>query len=508
MSRDGGATFTEGAPLSQFFSTPNPVRLQPNRGRLLSFAVEGLVISRNGGASWQLRGRYLGSGFNGGDFAPAFPDTLYGLSANGVQCLARSDDGGARWRSLAPPVASSDSCESVAVDPHDPRHVWIGVQTSTPDGRPLTKEILESSDGGATWSSPFTKPAGDLLAAGGETLYVQGGSGSGLSVSRDGGRTWLGRGRGIAGGDLRSGLVAQRLPSGGRRLVALDAAGDGAVDAVVYRSDGGRDWTATPIRSVAIAGAGGSTVVAAGDGGGQRSPDAGTTWDAVPSAPPGSQSLLSDLAKPQLLALVAFENTGPYGTRAFWTSDDAGATWRRTSTGLPIECGHQVSVDSCPDFGAYAVDPFDLRRRWVAFTIDLEPIQPTIFTTTDGGASWQAQTAVLDVTHALAADPAVPGRLLAGTEGGLFASTDGGAHWLPLGDLPAGAVIHQLARDGATWYAATTAAGIFRSLDGGAHWTLLSGAPDLDNPAIAIDPRRPAALLAAFAGQGVWRWTP
>jgi photosystem II stability/assembly factor-like uncharacterized protein len=160
VSRDGGATFTEGAPLTQPFSPFGPVRLQPERGRLLSFTAEGLVISRDGGASWQLRGRYLGTGFNGGDFAPAFPDTLYGLSANGVQCLARSDDGGARWRSLAPPVAPSDSCESVAVDPRDPRHVWIGVQTSTPDGRPLTKEILESRDGGATWSSPFTKPAG------------------------------------------------------------------------------------------------------------------------------------------------------------------------------------------------------------------------------------------------------------------------------------------------------------------------------------------------------------
>ncbi len=71
-------------------------------------------------------------------------------------------------------------------------------------------------------------------------------------------------------------------------------------------------------------------------------------------------------------------------------------------------------------------------------------------------------------------------------------------------------MIRQFARDGrsATWYAATTAHGIFRSQDGGAHWTLLAGAPDHDRPAIAIDPRRPTALLAAFAGQGLWRWTP
>jgi hypothetical protein len=89
-------------------------------------------------------------------------------------------------------------------------------------------------------------------------------------------------------------------------------------------------------------------------------------------------------------------------------------------------------------------------------------------------------------------------------------SEDGGQTWLSLGDLPDGSVIRQFARDAnsATWYAATTDHGIYRSLDNGAHWTLLAGAPDHDNPTIAVDPRRPTALLATFRGQGVWRWTP
>jgi photosystem II stability/assembly factor-like uncharacterized protein len=117
-------------------------------------------------------------------------------------------------------------------------------------------------------------------------------------------------------------------------------------------------------------------------------------------------------------------------------------------------------------------------------------------------------TTAIPRTLALAADPGLANRLLAGTEGGLFASADGGDHWLPLGDLPDGAIVQQFARDGASWYAATVAHGIFRSLDGGAHWALLAGAPDHDRPTIAVDPRRPTALLAAFAGQGVWRWTP
>ncbi len=240
----------------------------------------------------------------------------------------------------------------------------------------------------------------------------------------------------------------------------------------------------------------------------QRSADGGVTWAPVPTAPPASLGLRPNLAQPQYVALQSFEPDADYGKAALWLSDDAGASWHRASAGLPIACGHQASADQCPDFAAYAVDPYDPLRRWVSFDLGLFPAQPAIFTTTDGGASWQAQTTDLLPVHALAADPAAAGRLLAGTQGGLFASADGGAHWLPLGSAADGAVVHQLARDGGTWYAATAHHGIFRSLDGGAHWTALAGVPDLDNPAIAVDPRRPTALLAAFAGQGLWRWAP
>ena len=71
-------------------------------------------------------------------------------------------------------------------------------------------------------------------------------------------------------------------------------------------------------------------------------------------------------------------------------------------------------------------------------------------------------------------------------------------------------MIRQFAYDPriAAWYAATFEHGIYRSLDGGVHWTLLAGAPDLDAPTIAVDPRLPPALLAAFRGQGIWLWTP
>ncbi len=512
VSRDGGATFTPGAVLASVYS----VVLHADRGELFSYTQGGLLVSLDGGQSWHLRGRFRQTGFGGGDLAPSAPDTHYAFPARPGQCLARSDDDGAHWQALASPRLPAADCRGLAIDPRDARHVWVTASSPLGAKPPGVREyLLESRDGGTSWSRPFPLPAFGVVAAGGELLYTL--AGTGLSVSRDGGRSWERRDHGIVAGDVRAGLVAQRPPGGGagRRLLGLTTGDSSNPWLGLHRSDGGTDWTATGFYPSSLADAGGSTAVIA-DFFIFRSRDGGTTWHEVPSAPHEPSGLRSNLTEPRYLSLLHYEDTNPDGSFAFWMSDAAGLTWRRAGAGLAVDCVDIANQHLCPQFDAYAVDPFDPSRRWVttdaANVADAaaDPPQPTLFVSQDAGVSWQVATTALPHTQALAADPAVPGRLLAGTDGGLFASADGGAHWLPLGDLPDGAVIRQFARDGrsASWYAATTGYGIFRSLDAGAHWTLLAGAPDHDNPTIAVDPRRPTALLAAFSGQGVWRWTP
>jgi photosystem II stability/assembly factor-like uncharacterized protein len=514
VSRDGGMTFTKGAPFTQLNSVFRPVIAPPDHDELLAFAHEGLRVSTDGGKSWHLRGLFRGDGFLRGVLAPSAPDTLYGIPNSRNQCLARSDDDGAHWRSLPyPPRLPSGHavCYDVAVDPLDALHVWVAAEV-IPTRRTL---LFESRNGGASWSNPINPPGAGVpgfgvVAAGGERLYSGDQTGIGLYVSSDGGRTWTESDRGILAGDLRDGLVAQRLPGGGpgRRVVALNTPLGGTPDDL-YRSDGGQSWVKLPLQPVTIADAGGSVVLAGGDDGVMRSRDGGTTWTAVPSAPPLVQAFRPNPIQPEHVGLLAFEPNDAYGNLALWTSDDAGATWHRSSDGLPVACSHIASVDVCPQFPAYAVDPFDPSRRWVS-NLPAYPPTPSLYRSLDAGASWSLVTTDLPWTLALAADPEVPDRLLAGTYGGLFVSGDGGLHWSPLGDLPAGAAVRQLVRDplSSFWYAATIDRGIYRSLDDGAHWTLLAGAPDHDNPTIAVDPRRPTALLAAFAGQGLWRWTP
>jgi photosystem II stability/assembly factor-like uncharacterized protein len=510
VSRDGGASFTKGAPVSGP-QTFDKVYVHPERDELLAFDPTGLKVSTDGGRTWSLRGRYRGTGFRSGRLAPSDPDTLYGLTTDLNHCLTRSDDAGAHWQSTKPPAglpSRRSYCNDVAIDPRDARHVWLAAQV-VEDGK-YHYLLVESRDGGISWSRPFSAPTDGLVAAGGDVLYTGSIRGRGLYISQDGGRTWKRSDQGILAGDLRDGLVAQRLPGGGagRRLLTLyTPVGDSPEG--VYRSDGGKDWVKAPLQSpTRILDAGDSTVLALDQRGLLRSQNGGNTWQVSASAPPQPFSLLSNVTQPRYVALLAFEDNGAYGDVPLWTSDDGGATWRRSSNGLPIVCTHIASVDVCPSLTGYTVDPFNPSRRWV-FGIDAYPAQPRVFISENAGVSWQVAS-ILSNPLALAADLHVPGRLLAGTYGGLLVSEDGGQNWLPLGDLPAGAVIRQFARDerAAAWYAATTARGIYRSLDNGAHWILLEGAPDHDNPAIAIDPRRPTALLATFRGQGVWRWTP
>jgi photosystem II stability/assembly factor-like uncharacterized protein len=509
VSRDGGATFSEGA-FVPHVSGLDSIYPRPGHDELVSFDEKGLEVSTDGGQSWTLRGT-IPHGFAGGRIAPSSPDVLYGLAYDTTQCLARSDDAGAHWTVLPhPPRVPVDPshCYDVTIDPRDARHVWVAIEVAEVGRFRLV--IAESRDGGTTWSRPLSPPTGSgMVAAGGDLLYTDGVRGEGLFVSRDGGHTWTAIDRGILAGDLRDGLVAQRPPHGGvgRRLLAINIPGGGDPEGL-YRSDGGSDWIRTPLLSPRqVAGAGGSNVVALDQNGLQWSQNGGTSWQRLTSTPSPFR-LLSDVSQPRYVGLQTFVPDDASGKTPLWASDDGGATWRRASRGLPVACSHVASVDVCPSFSGYTVDPFNASRRWLF--VDEFNVQPSVFLSENAGTSWRAVAVLPKIPLALAADPRVEGRLLVGTQDGLLASEDAGRSWHPLGDLPAGAGVRQFAWDplSATWYAATKAHGIYRSLDGGAHWTLLAGAPDHDNPTIAVDPRRPTALLAAFAGQGLWRWTP
>jgi len=107
--------------------------------------------------------------------------------------------------------------------------------------------------------------------------------------------------------------------------------------------------------------------------------------------------------------------------------------------------------------------------------------------------------------HSLLVNPSNPWSLILGTHQGLYVSGDGGRHWRF--DSLSGSDAMNLARPaGRTiWLAGH---GVFKkSADAGASWVDVrpNGLPGLDIHGFAVDPRRPATLYAALAGQGLYR---
>jgi photosystem II stability/assembly factor-like uncharacterized protein len=526
VSHDGGASFQAGAflPITTLFAGKK-FFIHPQRSELLFFGDQGVLTSRDGGQTWSRHGLYHGKGFYYGRPAPSDPDTLYAISlASG--CPVRSDDAGAHWLRLACPHLRGYSYgfSDLAVDPQSASHVWLVADVSV---REFQHWLLESNDGGASWSPPRLMPEGAVVSAGGSLVYAGSAFSSvldyperGLSASRDGGRTWTSLAAGISAGSVYRAFVVQRSPDAADALDALDADDGWRLVALalapnlqfgLFLSNRGGKWVQSPGRFSDLAATGGSTAVAVKEDRVVRSQDGGVTWSAVPSVPT-TGGFLVDAMQPRYLALLHFVPNRDYGDLVLWTSDDGGATWRRSSNGRS-RCIPAGGSSLCGFFLAFAVDPFDATHRCASvYTVNGVPSW-AIDLSTDAGLTWHPTPPVIAdglPVSALAADPASPGRFLAGTYYGLFLSEDGGLHWQPWGDLPSHAMVYQLVRDErtATWYAATGAEGIYRSLDGGAHWTLLAGAPDLDRPTIAIDPRTPDTLIAAFKGLGVWQWTP
>ncbi len=113
---------------------------------------------------------------------------------------------------------------------------------------------------------------------------------------------------------------------------------------------------------------------------------------------------------------------------------------------------------------------------------------------------------------AMLADESVPGTVYAGlTTGAVYRSTDRGQAWTLAGAMPKGSSVNALVQDpenAARIYAATNA-GAYFSGDRGATWKDLqiggtTGVPVLS---LAIDPWKPAVLVAGTRGRGMFRST-
>jgi photosystem II stability/assembly factor-like uncharacterized protein len=200
----------------------------------------------------------------------------------------------------------------------------------------------------------------------------------------------------------------------------------------------------------------GATIVAATNGGIQRSADGGATWRGV-AAPPAKPQIRGLAAHPASRSTIYAATDG-----GVFTSSDAGNTWTACGTaGLPAAALSVVSL---------AVDP---ARTVYAGS------ESGIFASSDC-ASWKAlnrglKTGATAVPVAIAVDPDAPERLYTALDrAGIFTSRDRGKTWAPAAVQPSNKRIRALAvnPDGARLFAATYGDGVFTSTDHGVTWSV------------------------------------
>jgi photosystem II stability/assembly factor-like uncharacterized protein len=362
-------------------------------------------------------------------------------SSYGGTGVFRSEDGGASWQHVG--LDDSDRIGRLLVDPRDSRKVFAAAlgRLYTPGGQ---RGVYRSLDRGANWElvlpgdslTGFVDLAFDpqnpevLYAASWERVrrpwdFVEGGVGSGVWKSTDGGSTWRRLESGFPRGEEvgRVGLAVS--PSNPQIVYAsLDNQallpeedwdlGDGAVTAKRLRGMSKDDFLRQDPEEI-------EDFLRRYD----LDPrlDARRLLEAVRSDSLTVQDLLSALenANRQL-----FE-TDVRGIEV-WRSDDGGESWHRMNDEPIREAVYTYGYY----FGQIRVAPDDPDRVYI--------LGVPLLVSDDRGATFRqiAGRRVHGDHQAFWIDPNYPERVIAGNDGGLAMSFDGGGTWLILNSTPVG----------------------------------------------------------------------
>jgi len=362
-----------------------------------------------------------------------------------------------RWRSIGP--FRGGRVLAVAGDPGDRLHFYFGS---------VNGGVWETRDAGRTWRPIFDgQPVGSIGAlalapSDPRVLYVGTGEadmrsdiaqGDGMFKSIDGGATW--RAIGLADSQQIGRILVDPRDAGRVFVAALGHPYGPNAERGVFRStDGGAHWSKvlgpdenTGAIDLAFEPGRPEVVYAAlwatrrtpwsvyppsnGPGSGVfKSVDGGDSWAPLSGRGglPAAHGRVGLAVAPSLPGRVyALVDAEPDG--GLYRSDDAGATWRKTT-------GDTRLWQRGWYFGRVEVDPSDPDRVWVMNTVLLE--------STDGGASFVpvAGDPTGDDYHDLWIDPRDPARRITGTDQGAVVTLNGGATWSSWHNQPTAQIYH------------------------------------------------------------------
>jgi photosystem II stability/assembly factor-like uncharacterized protein len=386
-------------PAGVFFSS-GKLAIDPASGTVYaSDPYNGVFRGTDGGTSWsQVLPVY---GIRDLAVDGRSPGRIYvGTEAGGVY---RSDDSGSAWTTANHGLREL-GFTAVAADPHTP-----GVLFTIANPLPVAplgfspQFLLRSTDGGATWSSPFGDPnnspfANAIVADSSRpgTWYLA--TSNSVLKTRNDGQTWENANLGLRLPEFVFTLIL--APSNPDALYAIGwssfpLSNSPGVPVVIFRSmDGAAQW-----------------------------------WRArVPGREPFD--LLHTLAVDPVNPAIVYAG-GHYLVK----STDGGVSWKRTASGL------RGSIQDL------AVDPFSPGTLYASISV---PQGRKVFKSSDGGATWKPASGGLPagvfVGHLLA-DPKAPGTLYAATSRGVYVTRNGGGLWTAMNEGLGEAPIWSLALD-------------------------------------------------------------
>ena len=476
----------------------------------------GIYKSTDGGATWSNTTTSITTGIGYSDLAmnPQNPNVLYcALSSSNSSVadnvLYETTDGGATWNPTATFPAAADPIGrlTIGLAPSSPQTIYVSAADRNTSG---VLGVYKTTDGGGSWST--ITPGPNYMGGQGwydqtvavnpndpNTVYVAGAADSTNAVmqSTDGGATWTGIATGVAGNNG---------PHADHHAAAFDAAGnfldgnDGGIWKLDNATVGSIHWTdltaniqVTQFVGIAVA-ANDATNVFGGsqDNGTSQSNASSTVWTQRLGGD-GGQVVFSP-NNPQRMYHDA--PVGSFGNANFFQrSDDGGSSWNGKVNGISTTDGRDFYPPFVIDPNSYGgFDRLLLGTNRVYESTNNGELWTPISTPNTSG--WTTSNSI----DAIGVAPSDVNTIYAAAGGQTFVTTNRGVSWTRI-NTPTADHIAQIVVDPTNSqiaYAVRDRFGgiskVFRTTNGGLSWSSIGGnLPDLPTYTVALEPNGPGS---------------